>query len=158
MQCLFCCSKMNIVFSQAGVSIFCWWINERIYIYCFHSLLCIFWWGGSKASESVFPPPFSFLKAFKSCILMNILIHSTYYKLTSITVEIDCVNSVPFSCTVGEKFRLKPFWKLSVRASRALLIYIIANIQIQSFPYHLCIKLIQECNFLISSKITKNEK
>lgn len=159
------CYAMSVLLQQNEYCILTGWCVyfllmdkwKDIYLLLSQSFM-YFLGGGSKASESVFPPPFSFLKAFKSCILMNILIHSTYYKLTSITVEIDCVNSVPFSCTVGEKFRLKPFWKLSVRASRALLIYIIANIQIQSFPYHLCIKLIQECNFLISSKITKNEK
>lgn len=132
------CYAMSVLLQQneyciltGCVSIFCWWINERIYIYCFSQSFMYFTGEKNTKLLSQYSPPFFVLKAFKSCILMNILIHSIQYKLTSITGEIAWIQFFFMYC--GGKFRLEAFWKLSVWASRGLLIYIIANIPIWSF-------------------------
>lgn len=158
------CYAMSVLLQQneycilsGCVSIFCWWINERIYIYCFSQTFMHFIGEKNKASDSVYPPsPFCSCKAFKSCILMNILIHGTLYKLTSITVEIVRMNLVAFFmfCWRGVTFKQETSWKLLVWVCNALLLYTIATTLIPSFSYYPFIKVIQEFHFLMATVIT----
>lgn len=159
------CYAMSVLLQQneycilsGCVSIFCWWINERIYIYCFSQTFMHFIGGKKQSLWFSLSSPLSFCscKAFKSCILMNILIHGTLYKLTGVTVEIVRMNLVVFFmfCWRGVTFKQETSRKLSDWVCKALLLCTIGTTLILSFSYYPFLKVIQEFHFLMATVIT----